>query len=158
MSIREKPAVAVAVVLDDWGFEAGPQVTFGALDRQVDASLLLRDVIDIFRERNVDRLPTSVLIADLSAIEGRPWTGFSSEHFFRDAQKLARWLRPLFVRPGTMRFADGTAKGYLRRDFETAIKEQHAFRLGKGPANRGQTQPEKAAFSNWRQSATSRSY
>jgi hypothetical protein len=75
--------LADATARGDTGFEAVPPVALGALDHQVNANLLLRDIIDIFRDWKVDLLPTSVLIRSLSAV--------------------------------------GTAKGYLRRDFEQAL-------------------------------------
>jgi hypothetical protein len=34
---------------------------------------------------------------------------------------LAQLLRPLHIRPKTIRFEDGTAKGYLRPWFEEAL-------------------------------------
>jgi hypothetical protein len=101
MSRRENPAVADATALS-------------ALDDDV---RLLRDIIDIFRQRNVDRLQTSDLIEGLSASDGHRWSG----EFQRDANKLARPLRPLLIRSKTIRFKDRTAKGYERRWFEKAL-------------------------------------
>jgi Protein of unknown function (DUF3631) len=116
---REKLAVVDAAAASVRDIETGPALR--AQDRQIDVVLLLLNIIAIFRQRNVDRLRTSVLIESLSSIEGhRPWTGISSEDLC-DAQKLARPLRPLRIRPMTIRFGDLTAKGYERRCFEKAL-------------------------------------
>ena len=116
MSRRERPAVTNAIAL--YVFD---ERTLRALDQHDDGVRLFQDIIAIFRQRDVDRLRTSALIDSLSAIEGRPWTGMSSEYLC-DSQKLARLLRPLHIRPKTIRFVDGTAKGYERRWFEQALR------------------------------------
>jgi Protein of unknown function (DUF3631) len=111
MSRRERPTVADAIPV---------RIDFedrSAVGHHGDDVHLLWDIVTIFRQRNADRLRTSVLIDSLSAIEGRPWSGMSSE-CLGHAQKLARLLRPLHIRPKTIRFNEGIAKGYLRRWFE----------------------------------------
>lgn len=120
MSKIEKPAAAAAVALDNRALGAYLQVALKALDQQVDASLLLQDIVSIFGKLNADRLRTSILIGALSRIESRPWTGMASSDYLDDAQRLARLLRPLHIRPKTIRFEDRTAKGYLRSWFEEA--------------------------------------
>jgi hypothetical protein len=119
MSRREDPAVADAIAV--WDCETAPEQPQTALDRYEDGVRLLHDIITIFDQRKVDRLRTSDLIEGLSTIEGRPCTGMSSENHCA-AQKLARLLRPLLIRPKTLRFVDRTAKGYERRWFAKALR------------------------------------
>lgn len=121
MSKIEKPAAIVTVALDNRALGAHLQVALKVLDQQVDASLLLQDIISIFGKLNADRLRTSILIDAMSGIESRPWTGMASSDYLDDAQRLARLLRPLHIRPKTIRFNDGTAKGYHRQWFEEAL-------------------------------------
>ena len=117
MSGREGPSVADAIALGDFG--GGVLQTPGAVDRHDDDIVrLLQDIIAIFRQRDADRLPTSVLIDGLLAVEGQNWSG----EYLRDAQKLARLLRALHIRSRTIRFEHGPAKGYQRRCFEDALK------------------------------------
>jgi hypothetical protein len=88
-----------------------------AIDDRFDRSLLLRDIISVFPQQ--DRISSKTLITDyISKIEDRPWTGMSFTS--GNAAAVARLLRPLSIRPRTIRFEDGTAKGYLRRCFEKA--------------------------------------
>jgi hypothetical protein len=54
----------------------------------------------------------------LSVIESHPWSG----EYLRNAQKLALLLRPLLIRPKTIRFEDNFYKGYLRQWFEEALR------------------------------------
>jgi hypothetical protein len=114
MSRRENPAVADAIAVCGWDFETAPQETLRALVH------LLRSILAIFDRRKVDLLRTSDLIESLSSIENHPRTELSSG-YLHDAQKLARLLRPLHIRPKTLRFGHRTAKGYERRRFEKAL-------------------------------------
>jgi hypothetical protein len=50
--------------------------------------------------------------------DGSAWSGKSSNDI-RDSQLLATLVRP--VRPKTIRFKDGAAKGYSRRRLEKAL-------------------------------------
>jgi hypothetical protein len=115
MSKREKLSVAGTALR---AFATAPQnpLTRG-VDPDGDGVRLVEDIISIFRQRNVDRLRTSILVKSLSAIEDRRWFGESR----RNAQRLAQLLRPLHIRPKTVRFKDGTAKGYLRMSFEKVL-------------------------------------
>ena len=119
MSRREKPGEMSAIAVCGWDFEIPPRQPQTVLDQYGDSVRLLRDIITILDHRKVDRLRTSDLIESLSTIEGRLWSG----EYLHDAQKLARLLRPLRIRPKTIRFVDGTAKGYQRRCFEKALIE-----------------------------------
>jgi hypothetical protein len=112
MSLIDKPTGNDAVA-----HGGGQQQTLSSFDRV----RLLEDIIDIFRQHNVDRLPTSVLIDSLGAIDDRPWTGLPSAHLC-DAQKLARWVQPEFIRPKKFRWKESHVRGYERRCFEQALR------------------------------------
>lgn len=79
-------------------------------------SVLLADSLRVFQQANVSSLSTRELIGGLSVIEGRPWTGWSSEgpDFGGNAQELARLLRPLHIRSGTI----GGPKAYQLRQHQ----------------------------------------
>jgi hypothetical protein len=120
VSRTEKPTVADAIALPD--FDGGLQQTARPLDQcDRDVVRLLQVILAIFRQRNVDWLPSSDLIEGLWPIVGRlPWTGKSAEDL-REAQKLAGLLRPLFIRPKPIRREGRHANGYERRWFQEAL-------------------------------------
>jgi hypothetical protein len=126
MSRREKLSVGDAIALR--AFDGGPHQTPRAFAQHGDGVRLLQEITDIFCERKADRLRTSVIIESLSTIQGSLWSG----EYSRDAQKLALLLRPLLIRPKTIRFKDGFYKGYLRRWFEETL-----VRLAEVPAAGG---------------------
>lgn len=76
---------------------------------------LLRDICAVFDRSGTDRLATKDLLAELAADERLPWADEPLS-----PEKLAKLLRPLGIRSRTVRFADDTAKGYLREQFESA--------------------------------------
>jgi Protein of unknown function (DUF3631) len=112
MSLIDKPTGNDAVA-----HGGGQQQTLSSFDRV----RLLEDIIDIFRQRNVDRIPTSVLIDSLGAVDDRPWTGMSSANL-GDTQKLARLVRPLFIRSKKFRWKERQVRGYERQWFEKALR------------------------------------
>jgi hypothetical protein len=106
MSRREKPSPSDAApsALFDGGLHSAPP-----FDGDV---RLLRSVLNVFDERQVDRLRTSVLSI-------LPWN-------------LARISRPFRFRPKTLRFVDRTATGHLGWWFrETIIRVAERTTGGK---------------------------
>jgi hypothetical protein len=82
---------------------------------------LLIDIRAAFETKNVDRLSSDELVADLTSLDDRPWVEFSKGRALTKAQ-LARLVRPLGVSSGTIRLNDGrTPKGYYRRAFDDAF-------------------------------------
>jgi hypothetical protein len=71
------------------------------------AAALLPALIDLFRGRGVDRLPTEEVVAALGARLGRPIT----------ANRLARTLKPCGIGPRQFRMQGRRAWGYYARDF-----------------------------------------
>lgn len=82
-------------------------------DAGEDASLgvtLLRDIREIFREKETDRLFTEDLLAELNAIEESPWGNWYGRSM--TGQGLARLLRPFQIKPKQVRIGSTTKKGY----------------------------------------------
>jgi putative DNA primase/helicase len=82
---------------------------------------LLADIRSIFAERKSVRLTSADLAATLVAIEGRPWAECRNGKPLTP-HGLARLLKPFRVMPTTMRFGDGTAKGYQLSDFKECFE------------------------------------
>jgi hypothetical protein len=72
---------------------------------------LLGDIREVFREREVTRIFTEDLLADLCARDDRPWREWRNVNRLTAIQ-LARLLKPFDVRPRSMRDSGGNAKGY----------------------------------------------
>jgi hypothetical protein len=70
------------------------------------AEALLRALIEVFRERGVDRLPTEEVVAALGKRLGRPIS----------ANRVARSLKPYGVRPRQFRIGGRRVWGYLLAD------------------------------------------
>lgn len=79
---------------------------------------LLADVRRVFDEREVDRVSSVDLCADLNVLEDSPWGGWRDGKGL-DPRTLARRLREYEVVRGTHRLPGGAqVKGYRREDFE----------------------------------------
>jgi putative DNA primase/helicase len=77
---------------------------------------LLGDIKAIFAEKRVDRISSGDLVEALSAIEGRPWGEWKGKPITKNG--LARLLNPFLITPDSVRFGEGTMKGYLLSQFE----------------------------------------
>jgi hypothetical protein len=89
--------------------------------------LVVSDIASIFRQRRVGRLRSRDLLADLSKLVGRPWSGMECNA--QGARRLARLLAPIRIRPKTIRFGAATAKGYSREWFD----HRHGLRCQMTP-------------------------
>ncbi len=79
--------------------------------------LLLRDVLTIFKARDVDRLHSAELCEALKGLEESPWAEWGKGVGLKPSA-LARLLRPFEIRP-RQAWADGVNRnGYERADFE----------------------------------------
>jgi hypothetical protein len=71
---------------------------------------LLADLRDLFARHNTDRLPTTVIIADLRDLDEAPWGDLDGKPL--DARRLARELNRYGARPHDLRMTSGVVKGY----------------------------------------------
>jgi len=76
---------------------------------------LLRDIKDVFGERQVDELASADLTDALAKIEVSPWGEWSHGKPL-SPMKLARLLKPFEIFPGQIR--NGQARGYRLEDFQ----------------------------------------
>lgn len=117
-----RPLLTIADAAGDkWPSRARLAVQYtgaaAAGDEQSVRVLLLSDIRAIFTESRCDRLPSAELVEALVAIEGRPWAEWKAGKPIT-ANGLARLLAPFGVKPGTIRTAAGTPKGYQLTQFE----------------------------------------
>jgi hypothetical protein len=83
--------------------------------------LLLTDIRMIFDDRDVNRISSAELVAELFMIEGHPWAEWKNGKPITQ-NGLARLLGKFGILSGTIRLDEGqTAKGYKREDFEDAF-------------------------------------
>jgi putative DNA primase/helicase len=119
-----RPLLAIADVAGgDWPARARRAVESLAAAGNDDQSIrvtLLADIRAIFAERRTDRLSSAELVEALVAIEGRPWAEWRSGKAIT-ANGFARLLAPFAIKPGTIRTASGTPKGYMIVQFEDAF-------------------------------------
>lgn len=87
-----------------------------ATDDQSAGVRLLGDIRTVVAGK--DRISTSDLLAGLTALDDAPWAGWlEGKGDQARATWLARKLKPYGVRPGDVRFTDGTRKGYMTEHF-----------------------------------------
>jgi Protein of unknown function (DUF3631) len=91
------------------------------------AAALLPELLELFREHGVDRLPTDEAVAALGARLGRPIT----------ANRLARTLKPYGIVPRQFRLQGRRAWGYLLSDLAEGrdaapLAERRDAELGAG--------------------------
>lgn len=75
------------------------------------AVLLLSDIRDIFRRRQVERVSSTDLARELGAIEHRPWPEWYNNRPITPAA-IARLLKPFGIEPKGIRIGQQTPKGY----------------------------------------------
>ena len=80
---------------------------------------LLADVLDIFRDQEVEQLFTREILYGLTNMEDRPWPEWKAGQPL-SARQLAKLLQPFGIRPRQLRAEDKTAKGYRLTDFTDA--------------------------------------
>jgi putative DNA primase/helicase len=88
----------------------------GGCKEQTAGIMLLEDIMLIFTDRAVDRLPSVEMAEGLSKMEDRPWPEWHQGRPITPRQ-IAKLLEPFGVTPGTIRTGSTTAKGYKLDDF-----------------------------------------
>ena len=114
-----------AIVGDDWPERiSSAYLTFNALaERDSDNAgvLLLRDIQEIFKHRNADKIPSAELVDLLVAHEDRPWFEWRRGKPLTQ-NSLSRLLKPYHITPGTIRMSDHyTPKGFKLSSFNDAF-------------------------------------
>lgn len=71
---------------------------------------LLADLRDLFSHHNTDRLPTTVILAELCELDEAPWADLDGKPL--DARRLAKELSRYGVRPHDLRTGGEVVKGY----------------------------------------------
>ena len=99
---------------------------------------LLRGIKQVFTDKKSDRLSTHDLVESLRADPDGPWESMINYGRGLDARSLSRFLKPFGIRPGTIRTATGTIKGYSQSDFidsfERYLSEKNTL-LSENPEN-----------------------
>jgi hypothetical protein len=88
-------------------------------DAESVGAMLLADLHAQFVERDVDRLSTAEILADLTSRDDRPWPEWWGGRAL-SSRGLARLLKPFGIGPHTVRGSSGLFKGYLKSAFEDA--------------------------------------
>jgi hypothetical protein len=109
----------------DLAREAAIVLHGGVADHDV-GMLLLRNMRDLFNERDTDALATkTILTALVNRDDDSPWAHWWGDDVQREQTKgpgsrLARLLKPYQIEPKTIRIDGATSKGYSRADFDDA--------------------------------------
>ena len=92
-----------------------------SLSDESDGVRLLADIRAAFDARNIDRISSAELAAELQEIEEAPWPEWRGGKPISQTG-IAKLLKHFEIRPRTVRFHDETtAKGYLRKQFADAF-------------------------------------
>lgn len=83
-------------------------------------ALLLDDIRKIFDKLGKDRITSEMLVGQLARYEDRPWGDWNGTKPLTERQ-LARLLKPIHIKPKTIRVGAGTKRGYLRATFGDAF-------------------------------------
>jgi putative DNA primase/helicase len=120
-----RPLLAIADAVGfEWPTRARNACLVLTADRRGDDSVgavLLADIRDIFTRRAVDKLPSLMLVADLVAIEGRPWAEWGKIGQPLTQNGLARILDQYEIEPMVLRIGAKTARGYGIEQFTDAF-------------------------------------
>lgn len=95
--------------------------------------LLLTDVRDLFAQRKNDSLSSAEIVAELAAMEERPWPDFRNGKAITP-RHLADLLAPLGIKSRNMRVGRRVPKGYWLGDFLDAFQRYLGAPSGPGAA------------------------
>jgi len=133
-----------------WAREAATRMCEGRSE-QTAGIKLLEDLRALFSRRGVDRLASADIIAELGAMEDRPWSEWRNGQPIT-SRGLAKLLDPFGIVPGTIRIGHETPKGYQSSAFDDA------FSRYLPPENATPPQPNESAASGQIPSATSNGF
>jgi hypothetical protein len=107
----------------DWSSRARSAAVVLSIDRdgsdRTSLARLLGDLRELFEREQAERLASERVVGLLTADADSPWTEYRRGRPLSQKQ-LADLLRPVDVRPRTIRLPTGQAKGYQRDDFGDA--------------------------------------
>ncbi len=83
--------------------------------------MVLSDLWSLFEESGESRLSTVDILKALNEMEDRPWPEWRRGKEI-SGTSLSRLLKPFKIKPVTIRFGSGTAKGYERADLADAYQ------------------------------------
>lgn len=119
------PLLQIAKVLGEkWSDEACRMFGKCANGEEPDdgvSIVLLIDIKQIFATINTDRISTSDLIDKLCQLEERPWSTFNRGKEISGRQ-VAQKLKMFKIASTTIRFENGSYKGYYNQDFADVFK------------------------------------
>lgn len=85
------------------------------------AAQLLSDIREVLRSGNSDKIKTKDIISALTADPEKPWAGSDGKGRLTP-KTLAQYLQPFAIQAHSIRFDDGTMRGYWAKDFKDAIE------------------------------------
>ena len=136
-----RPLLAIADICEGTWPERARAAALSAAAQVGETSrleMLLGDIRQVFTLRNVDRLPSALLVSELIATEGRPWAEYGRSGRPITQNRLAYLLKPLGVEPERIRVLDIDSKevqvrGYVEGRFKEAFAR---FLPESGPSDR----------------------
>jgi putative DNA primase/helicase len=91
----------------------------GTDDNESTRIKLLADIHAAFTAQDKDRMASEDLVKYLGGLDDRPWSEYGRGDKPITQTQVARLLKPLHIKPGSIRLDDGkTPKGYYRAAFE----------------------------------------
>ena len=79
---------------------------------------LLSDILAVFEDKSIDKLPTAEMLTALNALEESPWGDWKGR--LLTPRGLAGLLRPFAIKSVDIRAGDSVLKGYRRETFTDA--------------------------------------
>ena len=92
----------------------------GRVDEEVAGIMVLQDVRRIWADRHADRLHSEDIVADLVAMEDRPWPEWKAGKPMTPRQ-LAKLLEPFEIVPKQIRIGSINRRGYELKQFQNAF-------------------------------------
>jgi hypothetical protein len=85
-------------------------------------TMLLKDMRECFDDKRRDRLSTVDALEYLHQLDERPWQSWGYRHEPMKPHQLAKELGKYRIAVRKIRVGDRTSKGYMRADFEDALR------------------------------------
>lgn len=89
--------------------------------------MMLRDIAELFATRRADRIASSEIVADLIALEERPWAEWRHGRPI-SAQTVAKLMKPFSIKAKVLKLHGSSARVYLRSEVDAAAARYAAQR------------------------------